>query len=406
MLILILNAFSVLGIEAFLFSKSDACISEDASLNCFCKQKENITLTAILDFEITQITVKDCGFVTIPLGAITHLQLMSISLTDIEQLDILPFAFVGVQEIQSLRIENIRKFNVQKHGFVGLYNVSNVIIRNVTSEKIAIGSFGAVSNIQNFLIANSVFQEIQETAFVMTNITNFTISDSKLRSLANISFLLHNSESVTFENCDIEETRNNTFTMSFVENLNFINCRFGIIASTFILSSSLEEFTFSYCTVEQLQTDAFALVDASKYITFTHNTIKLADEYSLIPSTGTFNSKKVEIENCCNSFTCDCNIYWLWLPEEGTSYDSFLKNSFCLHKPETNLSSLQPVLDSNKNCMTLELEIFHNNFTIKKIHKNDSFELRSGKANAFLLNNVILNTLNVFILYLLLLRYQ
>lgn len=343
MLVLIITVLGLAIIsKAFMFEENDVCVSDDTTLTCVCKDGENITLTATVNFDIKWIRVDGCFVVDVPLGAIPHLQLEEIVFSNIYELNIRPFALVGVQTLHTLKIDNIKNFQVQPHGFVGLLNVENVIIKNVVSKQLVEGSFGGVSTIEHFEIENSHFGDVQSNAFIFTNITAISIVNCTFDHIETTAFLIHVAKDVTFVSSRIQNINNKSISLSYVESLSILNCQFDVLVSDSIETVNLRRFKFEDCKVSELETNAFALVDASEKISFSGNVIKFAEEYSLNFSTSNSTSENRDLYLCCNYFTCDCHLEWLWGdPKElpHPHHENILKTGYCIGN-ETQLSNL------------------------------------------------------------------
>lgn len=359
MLNILIYSFILLKLSQGLdFEDNNICTLIDFTMHCKCKNRENITLTATVNFDIKNIRIDSCGIVQVPLGALPHLQLDEIAFTDINELYIRPFSLVGIQALHTLKIHNIKKFTVAPHGFVGLMNVQNVLIKNVFSKELMEGSFGGVTAVERLRIEDSYFGDVQDNAFILTNITVLSIVNCTFENIDSNSFLIHTAKEVTFSNCDFQNATFNSICLSFVDSLTFDQCFFGILEPHSLYTRNLKVFKFEESEVVELKANAFALVDASEQISFKNNRIYFADEDSLYFRTENFTSEEINIHNCCNYFTCDCNIYWLWENNDTLFYQSFLNKSYCLGENNELLTDMVPILDSHDNCKTLELKTF------------------------------------------------
>lgn len=364
------------------FEDNNLCTLVDYTMHCKCENRENITLTATVHFDIKNIKIESCGTVHVPLGAVPHLQLDEIAFIDITELYIRPFSLVGIQALHTLKIHNVKKFTVAPHGFVGLMNVQNVLIKNVFSKQLLEGSFGGVTAVEKFRIEDSHFGDVQDNAFILTNITSFSILNCTFDNIDTNSFLIHTAKEVTFSTCYFQNVTFSSICLSFVDSLVFDHCFFGILEPHSLDTRNLQIFKFEDCEVEELKTNAFALLDASEQISFKNNRIYFADEHSLYIRTENFTSHD-NILNCCNYFTCDCNIYWLWENNDTLFYQSFLNKSYCIGENK-HLTDMVPILDSHDNCKTLELKTFVPSVSSKSADSHSIVhEVSAVKSSAF-----------------------
>lgn len=310
------------------------CTCEDIVFNCTCDSRQNITVSAIYNFDIRHIVIKGCGTVFIPMGSMFSFNLFSVELDDLEQLNISPFALAGLQGVEIVKMSNIQYMNVEPRGFSGLYNISSVSISNVTWDTMRMESFGGVSSTENFTITDSTFGTVESLAFIIQNVTRFTVKNSVFGSVENMSLLVHNAKEVSFEDCVFQDTSYASFSVSFVEFLSFNRCTFGLLATSAIFSKNIGSFILNKCFVGTLETHAFRNVDTFNSINFSNNTVNTANENSLYFSNAP--QKAVEVDIRGNKFTCDCNLTWLW-KNETQIYKTFIENSFCSGSSE-NLS--------------------------------------------------------------------
>ncbi|GFS86683.1 beta_helix domain-containing protein [Nephila pilipes] len=331
--------------------------TKEPSLECFCENRENFTMHPIYDFDITRITVRGCGNVRVPFAALNNLQLEVLEFLDLERLTILSFSLSSVQGVEILKIADIADLEVVQHAFVGLYNIDRFILRNVTANILTRDAFSSITNVRHFMVEDSTFKNVEELAFAIHNVTNFSAKNTEFHTLENCAFLIHNSEEVLFDNCVFQETKNGSFILSFVDSLVFRNSQFGELATSYLQSNGLKTFSIINSVIEELKPEAFKDLEVHELINFKNNTIKIAYENSL-NAILTQPSNYIDIKFCCNSFTCDCNIFWLWSLKDIDENVTVLEKNWCIGDKQKSLNNYIPIMDSNNNCMTLESRPF------------------------------------------------
>ncbi|KAF8790987.1 hypothetical protein HNY73_005925 [Argiope bruennichi] len=327
--------------------------TDEPFLECMCEDRENFIVDYIFDFSITRIVIKGCGDVRIPFASLTNLQLTEIEFADLNKLTIFPFALSSVQGVSILKISDVADLNIIQHAFVGLYNIDQFIIRNVTANIIKSDAFSAISAVNQFLIEDSTFHEVEQFAFAIQNITTFNIINTEFHIMANYSLLLHNVKDVLFDKCVFHETENGSFVFSFVDSVCYKNCQFSEIETTAFHSNPLNVFSITDSYIENLKPEAFGGLDIQQSFIFTDNTVDITYDNSFSIFATTFN--EINMSYCCNTFTCDCNIFWMWGLKYLDKNNTMLENSYCSDK-KIPITSYKPVMDSNSNCMTLELK--------------------------------------------------
>lgn len=365
MLIFYFGVFNFIGlVENFLFDEHHSCTTDDYVLYCICKDKDYITITANMNLDIRLIKVEGCGIVDVPLVAIPNLYLEEVKLFNIDELNISPFAFAGIQALHTLIIENVQNFNVNAHGFQGLENVTNVIIKNVSSSSLVTHSFNRILNIETFRIEDSYFGSIEEEAFNISNVNVFQMENCRIDGIDSNAFIIHNASLVQFTNSYIGSTRNHSISLSFVDVLTFINLDFELIESHFINAISLQKFMLKGCNIQSMNSSSLSQMDVIEEITIVNNTIKNAEDFLLCSTDKSYGVNSLNIYTCCNFFTCDCNIYWMWEHNDDQFYKDLIASSSCLETNEKILS-MQPVTDKKKNCISLEFRNSSNSIKVQ-----------------------------------------
>ncbi|GIY25717.1 uncharacterized protein CDAR_263741 [Caerostris darwini] len=327
--------------------------TDEMYLECYCEDRENITLHPIYDSEITRITIKGCGAVRVPFSALNNLQLQELEFIDLNKLTILPFALSSVHGVSVLKIADVADLEIIQHGFVGVHNIDRLIISNVTVNTLTKEAFNSVTNVNMFVVEDCTFREVQQLAFSLHNVTNLMINNSEFYFLQDYSFLIHNSEKVIFEHCLFHQTENGSFILSFVDSVYFKSCHFKDIATTAFHSNVLSNFSITDSIIEDLQPEAFGNLVIQDKITFKNNSVSITYETSLDPLLTPYYN--LSVDYCCNSFTCDCNIFWLW-EMKNSDENNILENSKCIGDSTQTLDLYKPIMDSYNNCMTLELK--------------------------------------------------
>ncbi|GFU92895.1 beta_helix domain-containing protein [Trichonephila clavipes] len=331
--------------------------TKESSLECFCDNRENFTMHPIMDYDISRITIKGCGTVEVPFAALNNLQLKILEFLDLKRLTILSFALSSVQGVEILKISDIADLDVVQHAFVGLYNIEKFILKNVTANNLVKDAFSSIMNIRHFNVEDSSFKNVEELAFAIHNVTIFSVNNTEFYTLEDCAFIIHNSEEVIFDNCSFQETRNGSFILSFVDSLAFRNSQFGELATSALQCNALKTFSMINSVIEELKPEAFKDLEVNELIYFTNNTIKIAYENSL-NAIITQPSNSTEIKFCCNDFTCDCNLFWLWSLKDVYENVTILKNNWCIGDKTKYIDHYVPIMDSYNNCMTLEPRSF------------------------------------------------
>lgn len=345
----------------FMCPEPYVCTCEDITFNCTCGSRQNITVSAIYNFDIRHILIKGCGTVFIPMGSMFNFELASLELDDLEQLNISPFALAGLQGVEILKISNIQNMNVDPRGFSGLYNISSVSISNVTWENMKTESFGGVSSTENFTITDSKFVTVESLAFIIQNVTRFYVKNCNFGFVENMSLLVHSAKEVSFEDCAFHGTSYTAFSMSFVEYLSFKRCSFGVLSISAIFAQNVGSFALDNCFVNTLETHAFRNVDILNSVSFSNNTIHRANENSLYFNRVNSHRKAVEIDIRGNILTCDCNLTWLW-ENETDVYKNFIENSFCSGSSGgVNISLASLRISSEPDCLVTGFAIKSSN---------------------------------------------
>lgn len=319
-------------------------------VTCICPNRENFTYSSMLVENLNIIKIKGCGKVHIGFDALSNLHLKELQLTEIQSLVLEPFTLLWVQKIEFLKLHHISNLIIQPHAFVGLHNVDTFIMSNVTVEKLSKDTFSSVTNIRFMSIEDCVFDRVEQNAFATYNITVLKVSNSIFRVLQSHSFFIMSSEEVRFEHCSFGCTENGTFIVSHVNSFYFQNCQFGNLVSNSIQSNDIKLFNLSDSVIDVLQSDAFADLKVIEKIVFKRNIIKIIYNDSLQPFLNP-TLDYVNLDFCCNQFTCDCNIYWMYKLEDPAQV---LENNSCIEDPFRSLALYQPILDSSNECMTLE----------------------------------------------------
>ncbi|GIY23000.1 uncharacterized protein CEXT_480021 [Caerostris extrusa] len=287
-------------------------------------------------------------------SALNNLQLQELEFIDLNKLTILPFALSSVHGVSVLKIADVADLEIIQHGFVGVHNIDRLIISNVTVNTLTREAFNSVTNVNMFVVEDCTFREVQQLAFSLHNVTNLMINNSEFYFLQDYSFLIHNSEKVLFEHCLFHQTENGSFILSFVDSVYFKSCHFKDIATTAFHSNVLSNFSITDSTIEDLQPEAFGNLVIQDKITFKNNSVSITYETSLDPLLTPYYN--LSVDYCCNSFTCDCNIFWLWEMKNSDENDNILENSKCIGDSTQTLDLYKPIMDSYNNCMTLELK--------------------------------------------------
>ncbi|CAL1274532.1 unnamed protein product [Larinioides sclopetarius] len=362
--LLLLFTMFVLGTTSGLdynYDNFNVCVTltdpntDESFLECMCEDRENFTVDSIIDFSITRIIIKGCGDVRIPFASLTNLQLSEIEFADLNRLTILPFALSAVQGVSVLKISDVAELNIIQHAFVGLYNIEQFIIRNVTASTVMKDAFSAISTVNQFLIEDCIFQKVQQFGFLLQNITHFNAINTEFHAMENYSLTLHNAKNVVFESCVFHETQNASFTFSFVDSVYYKNCHFWEIETTAFHSNPLNVFSITDSYIENLKPDAFGGLELQGFFVFTDNTIDITYETSFT-SIFTPQYSELDLKYCCNTFTCDCNIFWMWSLKDLDKNNTMLEESYCIGTKLKPVTLYKPIMDSQNNCMTLELK--------------------------------------------------
>ncbi|XP_055929997.1 uncharacterized protein LOC129960532 [Argiope bruennichi] len=329
--------------------------TDEPFLECMCDVRENFTVGYIFDFSIARVFIKGCGDVIIDFGSLKDLQLTEIEFVDLNKLTIFPFALSSIQGISVFKISDVAALNIMQHAFVGLNNIDKFIIRNVTANTIKSDAFSSISAVNQFLIEDSAFQEVEQFAFTIQNIITFNVINTEFHIMANHSLLLHNVKNVVFEKCVFHETENGSFVFSFVDSVSYKNCEFWEVETTAFQSNSLNVFSITNSYIENLKPDAFGGLDLQNSFVFTDNIVDIINETSF---SGLFSTSfnELGLSYCCNTFICDCNIFWMWGLKDLDKNNTMLENSYCSGKKKYPVNSYKPIIDSKNNCITLELK--------------------------------------------------
>ncbi|XP_035222453.1 uncharacterized protein LOC118195280 [Stegodyphus dumicola] len=373
---------------SFFYDVSEECIVEDENLNCICHNRESFTLSASLLFDIRHITVKGCGTVDVPFGALNYLQLKTFQVLDVEILVINPFAFMEVKAINFFRISDVTKFSLKEHGFIGLLNVNELIFNNITAPELSPYSLGFVSNIQHFLIENSRFAHLGDFSFVLTNVSTFKIINTKFQELRNNTFKIINSEEVVFENCYFKNTNQMSFSLSDINTIKFQSCEFGIVSNSAVVTNDAETFIFKNCSIDRLERGAFEFLEVSEKLIFTYNKIKMENACAVLPSVISNISMNLNVEDCCNSFQCcNCANFWILSSEYSPVDDVLLQQRNCIDDMSMNDITSFHTNDTSIKCIDFELKSVQHKaeFPSKKasVYKSKGLSLNSSVTNLF-----------------------
>ncbi|KAG8202011.1 hypothetical protein JTE90_010382 [Oedothorax gibbosus] len=359
---------------------SDLCtIDEDPDssipfVECLCSNRENFTYTSLFVYNINRITIKGCGSVHLGFDSLSNLHLKQLSFVDLQSLTLQTFSLFWTEEIENLKIEDVGDLIIQQHAFSGLRNVDMVTLKNVTVQRLPKEAFSSIANVRLMIIEGSAFYYIEQLAFVVQNVTILKVIDSEFHALEDSSFFILESDVVQFKDCTFETTDNQTFVISRVDSISFYNCSFEDLAPNSVQTHNVNTISFTNSVIEVLHPDAFTGLKVVEKIEFKWNTIRIMYNNSLEPILAP-ELKYVEVDFCCNSFTCDCNIFWLW----SLKNREILENSTCIEDLSTTVSLYVPILDSENICMTLELKSSQYEY-----HGNTSYKVmihHMGKAS-------------------------
>lgn len=315
------------------------CSCGNGRIDCICpKGDEKLDLTVIFDTDVRVIRVHNCGNVTVPYYMASNLQLEEMSFTNLALLHIHSLAFAGTSRIDYLQMRNIADLVLDKYALFGLTNASAIELRNVSIDSIASTTIAGYANVEEVVIRDSNVGSVESFAFHLANQSIFRMINTRVEYLQNASFYAGDVALLEFYNDTFVYTDDGSFALTHVGVFNVTGCHFAHVHSEMVVGNDVREFVFDGNHVEMIGEHAFWNLVATSSVHIADNKFSSTERDSLALSvTG---SPGVRITFSNNSFSCDCQLFWLWEKMGYHKYSGVFNSGYCFGPEELQGAAL------------------------------------------------------------------